>query len=85
MSAAVPLYFARARARWLVPTALTAFLSALAPWPGTLLALVPRWCSSSAARWPARSGRAARRAAGCTGPLRPAPWRWRRARVPGSV
>ncbi|MBT2870004.1 hypothetical protein AB0900_10305 [Streptomyces cellulosae] len=41
VSAAVPLYFARARARWLVPTALTAFLSALAPWPGTLLALVP--------------------------------------------
>ncbi|MFF5339679.1 hypothetical protein ACH46L_15785 [Streptomyces althioticus] len=41
MSAAVPLYFARARARWLVPTALAAFVSALAPWPGTLLALVP--------------------------------------------
>ncbi|MGQ5578298.1 hypothetical protein [Streptomyces sp. ECR3.8] len=41
VSAAVPLYFARARARWLVPTALAAFVSALAPWPGTLLALLP--------------------------------------------
>lgn len=41
MSAAVPLYFARARAGQLVPTALAAFVSALAPWPGTLLALLP--------------------------------------------
>ncbi|WP_317445854.1 hypothetical protein [Streptomyces collinus] len=41
MSAAVPLYFARARARHLAPTALAAFVSALAPWPGTLLALLP--------------------------------------------
>lgn len=41
MSAAVPLYFARARAGQLVPTALAAFVCALAPWPGTLLALLP--------------------------------------------
>ncbi|WP_328446708.1 hypothetical protein OG780_09835 [Streptomyces sp. NBC_00386] len=41
MSAAVPLYFGRARAGQLVPTALAAFVSALAPWPGTLLALLP--------------------------------------------
>ncbi|MFH8932626.1 hypothetical protein [Streptomyces griseosporeus] len=41
MSAAVPLYFARARAGQLVPAALAAFVSALAPWPGTLLALLP--------------------------------------------
>ncbi|MFC9281773.1 hypothetical protein [Streptomyces collinus] len=41
MSAAVPLYFARARTKHLVPTALAAFVCALAPWPGTLLALLP--------------------------------------------
>ncbi|MEV0244045.1 hypothetical protein AB0I06_29605 [Streptomyces sp. NPDC050674] len=41
MSAAVPLYFARARAGQLVPTALAAFVCALAPWPGTLFALLP--------------------------------------------
>ncbi|MER6790281.1 hypothetical protein ABT330_37740, partial [Streptomyces sp. NPDC000658] len=41
VSAAAPLYFARARAGQLAPTALAAFLSALAPWPGTLLALLP--------------------------------------------
>ncbi|MEU3281402.1 hypothetical protein [Streptomyces antibioticus] len=41
MSAAVPLYFARSRAGRLAPTALAAFVSALAPWPGTLLALLP--------------------------------------------
>ncbi|MDQ1035667.1 hypothetical protein QFZ75_002083 [Streptomyces sp. V3I8] len=40
VSAGPPLYFARARTDVLAPTAALGFLSALWPWPGTLLVLV---------------------------------------------
>ncbi|WP_133913721.1 hypothetical protein [Streptomyces sp. NBC_00582] len=41
VSAGRPLYFARARAGYLALTALIAAVSALWPWPGTLLVLLP--------------------------------------------
>ncbi|MCQ9132387.1 hypothetical protein [Streptomyces hilarionis] len=61
VSAAAPLYFARARAGQLAPTALAAFVSALAPWPGTLLALLPAavFLLGGALAGAARPGRAA--------------------------